>query len=419
MSVPLKLASKNKPLWLGGEMKILHTSDWHLGSAFESRTRQEEYEKTLDWMLGCIAENGIRAVIIAGDVFDTSMPPSSAARMYYNFLLKAGRAGVKDIVVIAGNHDSPMYLEAPGELLKMLNVHVFGSIKQDGFDNIVELKEEDGSIAAVVCAVPFLRERDIRRDFVPGEETREHSRAMEKATQQYFSDIYAYAKAKYPDAPIIGTGHFYAAAGKTSGFYGNAGNQAGVEMAAFPAFDYLALGHLHAPQPAGKPGNAHYSGSLLQMSFADVDNNKKILMLDTGSLQNIQEIPIPPFQKMLKISGNLEQLASRIDELKAIGESIWIYASNTGEYCPSLHSRISAACDDSPLIPIGCKNMAPNPNPLKEPSKDLTLKSYTPEQVFLMLLDKIQEPQEIKDSVLAAFREAAASLEANEKGEEA
>ena len=120
-------------------MKILHTADWHLGVSLGAEKRFDEYDSLLDHFRSIIKEENIDVVIIAGDVFDSHIPPNRAAEQYYRFLVQAGKAGVKEIIVIGGNHDSAAYLEAPKEILKYLSVHVFASASQNCRDMIVEL----------------------------------------------------------------------------------------------------------------------------------------------------------------------------------------------------------------------------------------------------------------------------------------
>jgi exonuclease SbcD len=108
-------------------MKILHTSDWHIGRTLYGRKRYEEFEAFLTWLAETIQQNEIYALLVAGDVFDTSAPSNRAQELYYRFLCRVAASSCRHIVVVAGNHDSPSFLNAPNELLKALDVHVVGS----------------------------------------------------------------------------------------------------------------------------------------------------------------------------------------------------------------------------------------------------------------------------------------------------
>ena len=107
-------------------MKVLHTSDWHIGRTLHGRQRYEEFEAFLDWLADLIEKESIDVLLVAGDVFDNSTPGNRAQELYYRFLCRAAASSNRHVVVTAGNHDSPSFLNAPRELLKFLNVHVGG-----------------------------------------------------------------------------------------------------------------------------------------------------------------------------------------------------------------------------------------------------------------------------------------------------
>ena len=143
-------------------MKILHTSDWHIGRTLYGRKRYEEFESFLTWLVETIQQNEIDALLVAGDVFDTSAPSNRAQELYYRFLCRVAASSCRHVVVIAGNHDSPSFLNAPRELLKALNVHVVGSSSESLEDEVLVLRSELNAPELIVCAVPYLRDRDIR-----------------------------------------------------------------------------------------------------------------------------------------------------------------------------------------------------------------------------------------------------------------
>ena len=143
-------------------MRILHTSDWHIGSTLYGRKRYDETQKFLAWLIELIRDEAIDALLVPGDIFDTSTPSYQAQALYYGFLSDVSRkTSCRQVVITSGNHDSPTFLDAPKPLLNALNVSVVGSISQPQ-DELVELKDAAGVTQALVCAVPFLRERDVR-----------------------------------------------------------------------------------------------------------------------------------------------------------------------------------------------------------------------------------------------------------------
>jgi len=143
-------------------MKILHTSDWHLGRTLYGRKRYEEFEAFLNWLAGLIDDEDVDVLLVAGDVFDNSTPSNRAQELYYRFLCRVAASPKRHVVVTAGNHDSPSFLNAPKELLKFLNVHVVGSASDSPEDELIVLAGPDQEPRLIVCAVPYLRDRDIR-----------------------------------------------------------------------------------------------------------------------------------------------------------------------------------------------------------------------------------------------------------------
>jgi exonuclease SbcD len=109
-------------------MKILHTSDWHLGQSLFNHKRYEECAAFLSWLGDLIEGEDIQALLVAGDIFDNSAPSHRAQELYYRFLCRIAQSSCRHVVIIAGNHDSPSFLNAPREVLRFLNVHVIGSI---------------------------------------------------------------------------------------------------------------------------------------------------------------------------------------------------------------------------------------------------------------------------------------------------
>lgn len=151
-------------------MRLLHTSDWHLGQSLHNFDRFYEHQRFLDWLLDTIVSEQADALLVAGDVFDNANPSAASQRQLYTFLQQArARAPQLDIVIIAGNHDSPGRLEAPGPLLEMHGTTVIGYPHRDADGNIamermlVPLTGKDGAVAAWVLAVPFLRHGDVPR----------------------------------------------------------------------------------------------------------------------------------------------------------------------------------------------------------------------------------------------------------------
>jgi len=393
-------------------MKILHTSDWHLGAMLGQFKRTDEFKALLNWLLQVLDEHKVEALIIAGDVFHSGLPPNSAAELYYRFLTDARKTGVRTIIVVAGNHDSASFIEAPKSILNALDCKVVGRVDPDHYDEqIIPLSNPAGKIEAVVCAVPYLRDRYIRIA-VSGENAEQQQDSRRSGILRYYQNICRRAGELYPGIPLIATGHFYATGGTDSG--GNViGTLSGIAASELPQeIDYLAMGHLHIPQCiAGKP-NFRYSGSLLQLNFSDSDEKKTVLLLDTDHLDDApQEIPVPVFQKMEKITGGIEEIKARIGELKKEDQSIWLCIENTGDFEPQLQQILDSCCAGSRLKLLSCHNRKANPVlRQRDHLGGKKLNELTPAMVFQSLLDESGIVPERKTALLAAFREAEKDL---------
>lgn len=366
-------------------MKILHTSDWHLGASFNDRKRYDEFEKTLNWLIETIKEKEISAVIIAGDVFDSTLPSNKAQELYYNFLCDASAARVKYIVVTAGNHDSPSFLDAPKALLKRLNVIVSGRPSEQPEDAVIPL-EEAGKIKAVICSVPYLRNGDIR-SFESGESLQESETKKYQGIMEYYRRLVDLAKERYPEAGIIATGHLFATGGKTASGQ-IAGTLSDIAVNDLPQeIDYLALGHLHLPQTIGGKENYRYSGSLLNMNFGSTEIKREVLILDTENLKQIPErVEVPEYQKICTVSGTMDEIKKELESLKKEKTSYWIRVINKGSYEPALREKLAEICKDSPLDIISYQNAEINPEMTNRYSEKNAEFKFTPENVFTDLL---------------------------------
>lgn len=200
-------------------MKILHTSDWHLGRTLYGKKRYEEFESFLAWLAEMIQQYQIDVLLIAGDIFDISAPSNRAQALYYRFLCKVAASVCRHVVIIAGNHDAPSFLSAPKELLKALDIHVVGSICENSSDEVIVLTNQDGSPELIVCAVPYLRDRDIRLAEA-GESIGDKERKLIEGIRNHYAEVAALAEQKRVNLgaqiPIVAMGHLFTAGGQTS-----------------------------------------------------------------------------------------------------------------------------------------------------------------------------------------------------------
>jgi exonuclease SbcD len=288
-------------------MRLLHTSDWHLGQSLHQYDRTYEHERFLDWLLDTLAAEQVDALIIAGDIFDNSNPSSSAQSLLYRFLTEARhRVPHLSIVMTAGNHDSPGRLEAPSPFLSMFDAYAVGQVSRSeaeiSLDRLViPLKDRSGRIGAWCVAMPFLRPSDVPR--------------VEESTDPYIEGIetlyrmaieHAQAKRETGQA-LIAIGHCHLTGGKTSDDSERRIMIGGAEALSAEIFDdsinYVALGHLHLPQEIGGNPTRRYSGSPLPMSFSEIDYPHQVVLvdLDGEKVSRISEHRVPRRVDLLRV----------------------------------------------------------------------------------------------------------------------
>lgn len=313
-------------------MKIIHTSDWHLGQRFLFHDREEEHQRALDWLAATIREREVDALVVAGDIFDINNPPNYARTMYYRFLTSLLQTSCRHIVITGGNHDSPSMLNAPRELLRLFRIHVVGACTGDPRDEIIELKNAAGELEAVVAAVPFLRDRDLRYSRA-GEGSYERLRRVREGMVNHYQEIGRLME-DYRDAavPLLATGHLYACGATASGKQNNiyAGDVENIDVQQFPAvFDYVALGHIHRPQLVNEQPHIRYSGSLIPLSFSETKDDKSIYLLhfQQNRLMEVETLPLPVFRRLKSITGTLpkvKQSLRRFAEKRGRDLTPWI-----------------------------------------------------------------------------------------------
>ncbi|MEY4903326.1 MAG: hypothetical protein RLZZ292_1141 [Bacteroidota bacterium] len=317
-------------------MRFLHTADWHLGQRFLiTQDREEELGHALDWLLTTIQQEKIDVLLVAGDVFDTNSPPASAQKLYYQFLFRLMQTACRHAVIIGGNHDSPSMLQAPKELLSALNIHVVGAASDRLEDEMIELRDKNGNIEAVIAAVPFLRDRDLRTS-ISYETMTDRTERIKQGIYTHYEKIATlcnnYAKITVENEkinslrnnyankiPIVAMGHLFAtgsiASDKQDNIYvGNIENINGDEFSG--VFDYVALGHIHYPQAVGGLEHVRYSGSLIPLSFSEIRDKKSVTIVEILTNEKNKKtvtptiLKLPTFRKLIKIEGDLEKVKS-------------------------------------------------------------------------------------------------------------
>lgn len=306
-------------------MKILHTSDWHLGSSLHDRKRYEESRRFFDWLIEIIIREKIDVLLVAGDIFDTSTPSNRAQELYYLFLNRVAKIPGLQVVVTSGNHDSPSLLNAPKALLRQLRIQVIGSIPEDITDEVLVLHDNDGFPSLIVCAVPFLRDKDVRTA-EPGEGIDEKSRNLRNGIEEHYRQVFELAnliRLKLgKDIPIVAMGHLLLQDSLSYDDDGvrdlHFGNLVGISPNTIDfGFDYIALGHLHSPSDKDENSSIQYCGSPLPMNFRRDGQEKKVIIIDFSRdrERNIRSVRIPCFRELREVTGSAMEVEAEIQNL--------------------------------------------------------------------------------------------------------
>ncbi len=287
-------------------MRILHTSDWHLGRSFHGLHMTQEQKAVLDRLLDIIETRKTDVVIIAGDIYDRSVPPEEAVRLFDETLNSmVTRLGQK-VILIAGNHDNPGRLGFAQDLLRGQDVFITGPLAKD--TDPVVLEDEHGPVyfAPLTYTDPLIAREIFRTEDKEAEET--PIRTHEDALRRQISLM----EAKIPrGARSVAIAHVFLTGGAASEDTERPltmGNTGGVSKDLFRNFTYTALGHLHRPQKFGE--NIRYSGSLMKYAFSETDQRKGVYIidLDADGISNIETVPLEARHDLASVKGSFADL---------------------------------------------------------------------------------------------------------------
>lgn len=291
-------------------MNILHTADWHIGKQLHKVDLAQDLELFFDWLIETITQEDINLLLISGDVFDQANPSQASLKQYYGFLKRMLATDCK-IILTGGNHDSPLVLNAPKDILGFLNIDVIGGAPEDIHDLFVTYSKNDQQV--VVAAVPFLRDKDIR-DAAPGESYGDKIKQIREGLAMYFANINTHYEQHHSGLCFIVMGHLYVQGAQVSESMRDIqiGNQAGVSGTIFGDIPhYVALGHIHKPYAVSK--NVHYSGSPISLSFSEKEETKQVNIITVnGTHVNVGILPIPKFRNLITFQGTLQEVKSQL-----------------------------------------------------------------------------------------------------------
>ncbi|TYP62457.1 exonuclease SbcCD subunit D C-terminal domain-containing protein [Stutzerimonas stutzeri] len=336
-------------------MRLIHTSDWHLGQTLHGQDRDYEHAQFLAWLLDQLVQHKPDALLIAGDIFDTVNPPLKAQERLYDFIVRSHeKLPQLDIVMIAGNHDSGGRIELPGPLMRRLNAHAIGRISwiaENQLDHdrlLVPLHDAKGQVAGWCLALPFLRPAEV----TGGDAGDDYMLGMRHVHQHL---IAAAEAQREPGQALIAMSHAHMAGGAVSEDSERnivIGNAEALPASLFPEpIAYVALGHLHKPQKVAGQERIRYSGSALPLSFGEINYPHQILLVsfDGDRLDTVEALPVPRVVEMIRIGrAPLAEVITALEALPPVG----LFAENLpwlevrvqlDEPLPDLRQRIETA----------------------------------------------------------------------------
>lgn len=273
-------------------MKIIHTSDWHLGISLHSASLIEEQKNFIDFLISAVEEKNIDAVIIAGDIFDHSVSTAEAISLYNDAVTKLCKEIGIPVIISAGNHDGAARLASCNELLKKAGLYVFGKLSKDV--NIVELGNTN------IYSLPYFNTDEVKALFSE-EKINSYSDAM-KTVLNHIKKHFEPSKKNILVCHCFVSGSVLSESDRAA----MVGGTSVVSADVFEGFDYVALGHLHKSQNRG--ANIRYSGSPLKYSFSEADHLKSISILNIDDDITIEELEVIPLRETRVIKGTFDEI---------------------------------------------------------------------------------------------------------------
>lgn len=292
-------------------MKILHTSDWHVGRRLRGRDRSGEHRAVLDEIINLASEHRVNLTVVAGDLFDSGSPTPVAEEIVWRGLLDL--AEVAPVVVVAGNHDNPVRIDAVAPLLEKNRVIALGAPRSPDQGGSMLIEE----VGVRVGMLPFISQRGIVKvEDIMGSDPDQNAGKYEERMRRVVERL---TEGMGPDTVNVLTGHL-TVYGATSGggereahIFGYA-----VPASVFPGYlSYVALGHLHRQQRVPHPGAVWYSGSPMQLDFGEVDDRKGVLVVEAnpGQPSRVTEVPVTSGRRLVTVQGTLDEVLTRAGDV--------------------------------------------------------------------------------------------------------
>lgn len=399
-------------------MRLIHTADWHLGQRFFGWDRIDEQRHALIQLKEILRKTEADALLVAGDIFDTVNPSSEAERLYYNFLAEIRQENPSlEVVITAGNHDSPYRLNAPASLLHQLGIKVVSTVQRTAqgipdYSSLIHVLKGKGGSSTTCLSLPYLRPGDF--SFLSGEENK----------MAQFIDK-AYKEALSLNHPVVIMAHLYISGASFKSMeegkvYDTIGNEEAVSLSFFPSeATYIALGHIHKPQKIGGYNHIRYAGSLLPNSFTEKDYTHGVLQVDIDSRGHAetQLLEIEPPAKLQRVCGTEETLKKYLLDLpeKAIDyKAPYLQLLlESEEPRPDLLSlfRTEVRGKYVRLANIVLKKKPSLNNKLHSRGQNITLKERSPLEIAQLVYKENNDGSELPEDLIMLFKKVEDSLQ--------
>lgn len=393
-------------------MKVLHTSDLHIGKQLLKLRLNDIHKSFFDFLITTIYENDVDLLLISGDIFDNRTPSPTAQTLFYDFLVDLiKKTKIKDVVIISGNHDSKMIVSLVAPLLNKFNIHVVTSAKVE--DELLILKDNNKCYAQVL-AVPYLNDSDLRSNF-ENKNAKDLENEIEQELTQHFAKCETQINNKFDlSIPIIGMAHLFTSGGSVNIDKGDGvreiyvGKLNTLPSKVFPpSLDYLALGHIHKPQIVNKEEKLTYCGSPIPLGFGEREDKGVILLDFTNKHFKKQFIKTPPFISLFQAKGeSFEEIIKKIelfestltDEIKKQTTYLEILYSGLKidpYLSDNLHDYLSKKEKDYEILSVKIENKTLVLNNTKQIK---ALSMLTPKEIFNEIVE-----DKLDDNVIALF----------------
>lgn len=279
-------------------MKLIHLSDLHIGKRVNEVSMLEDQAYILTRIIRIVDEEKADAVLIAGDVYDKSVPSAEAVTLFDDFLFRLAKRNLP-VLIISGNHDSPERLAFGNRLLEHSGIHI--APVYDGDIQPVTLEDTYGAVD--FWLLPFLKPAHVKR-FFPDAGIESYTDAVRTAVEKMGIDT--------GRRNVLLTHQFVTGASPCESEEISVGGSDNVDAAVFAGFDYVALGHIHGPQNIGS-NRIRYCGTPLKYSFSEENHHKSVTVIEMGEKGNIQLrlLPLIPRHDLRSIRGSFERLTSK------------------------------------------------------------------------------------------------------------